>query len=310
MVSVELEYDVTREDTAMKRLFFYYQYAPDDAVTRRTRRAKLDDALHMIRDREIFSYMILQNTYTYAGCILNPPPKPFGRQVADIPLDSFDSSDLIVLNTRPPLPRADGTQGGASAAIQQEAGQRRVTITGQNLEQIILDNIRRHVFEECTRKKVRVKRSIFENNQHARHYAPESRCALFRISPRQCCVEKMGCGEKKDELIDVWDDQFTLGYVIYLSQLHDAQRHSLPGLLCIFSIGGTASLLFAHIVYHNYAKTIRKMLSTRQSRLIIARFSFHFRDYRRTLPPLLESVPTKHRILNDLKLDVSDIGEG
>ena len=92
-----------KKGISMNKIYFYYQYASEDALTRRTSYAMLEDATHMIRDREIYTYMILQDFYEYGKSILNIPPKPFDRKTCEIPLDIFNSSDLILLQTRPPV---------------------------------------------------------------------------------------------------------------------------------------------------------------------------------------------------------------
>ncbi len=283
----------------MGKLYFYYQYAPDEALTRHTDHAELGDALHMIRDREIYSYMILRELYDYAGSILNPPPGPFRRQATEIPLDIFGIDDLILLNTRPPVLSRKERDNQDRANPFQEFEQRHIAITGQTLEQIMLNNLGCSAFDRCGRKSIQVREELFDNNQHAPYFAPKFRFVVFYISPRRCWVEKMGPNE--DQLY-TQEKEFTLGYIVYLPNLSDGIHDKLPGLLNIFSIGGTASILFSILVYQQYANMIRKMISAGQSRLVMVKFSFHFDDYRKYLPPFLESVPIEHEIVNDFTL--------
>ena len=281
----------------MNKIYFYYQYASNDALTRRTSYAKLEDATHMIRDTEIYTYMILQDIYEYGKSILNIPPKPFKRKTFEIPLDKFDSSDLILLQTRPPVLSQNDINPEDPNDFGQEMEQRHITITGQNLEQIILNNLRQSLFDRCGRKSIKIKKRVFEKNEHSRFYNPEFQFVEFFISPRRCWIEKMGTSE---DMLNKQKDQFTLGFIIYLPQLFDGVHTNLPGFLNIFSIGGTASILFSLLVYQQYGKMVREMISSQQSRVVMVKFSFDFSKFRTSLPPFLESVPVEHEIVNDL----------
>jgi hypothetical protein len=149
--------------------------------------------------------------------------------------------DILLLTTRPPL---------------NDHGIRPLRSSGSEVESIIFDALKKSCFHHCSR-----------GNIHLRHELARGLSAGFRgrseiefsqyIDPESLSTGTYRALHGEKEAVSVpWNEMMTAGYL-----LNVPLGAGLPSLLAIFSLSGTTSLAFAHLLLKN-ADVLREALQS------------------------------------------------
>lgn len=198
--------------------------------------------LHKTRDGLVhleLSPILRKAGFSYAGTILNVPYTVRRDNAAAIRDSEIRTArgDLFVLGTRPPLEDND------------KLSRRTVDRSGLPIETRLLAETRK-VFSICRRNAV-VIQDFIEVCDEYRHV----RFGEFNGAPVKSATSK-GL------------PAFTLGYCVWLPAMNERNWH----LLTIFGMGGTESVVFAHLLRTKFAKEMSGVLKSKCGRLIIVRF--------------------------------------
>jgi hypothetical protein len=258
------------------KIYWFAQFAPG-YILRRGQKvpARVDDTIHMLRDGATCLHInaLIDDMYKFGDIVLNFPTEEYNTQEPPhFPLEKLKSNDLILITTRPPLD-------------DDALDKRRIPHSGSNIEKIILNNMRRG-FNHCSRHDVILDASVVNTKQdNEKAY----RAVSFHINYDAAIA---GNGDY-EHLVDIpknaGTSNTTLGYLMYLPhvRLADNSREG-PGLLSVFGLNGTATFLFARLLYKNYRGLVRKIVAQKQSRLVIIKFEPQFPKH--SLPCSIGSV--------------------
>ncbi len=94
----------------------------------------------------------------------------------------------------------------------------------------------------------------------------------------------------------------TIGYIVYIPNLikKDTKKIDTPGILSVFSLNGTMTLVWSYLVWTRFSNLINEIISSKKPRIILAQFS----------PEISNNIiPTDLSFLNstkcEIKIDVS-----
>lgn len=245
------------------RLFWFAQPAPPSVLRRgRTGQAKLIDSVHMQRDgaSALCIMSLLKDKYVLADVLLNLEPEVYGyAEAVCMPFDEFQPNDLILMTTRPPL------------NDEREFGRRAIHRTDSALEKVILKDLRR-IFRHCDRQCVILEKEVIasvKKRDRGRSY----RAVMFHVN-RDAFVHSAADVDNPTDLEmrgQAFKKAATVAYLAYLPHIEDGGREG-PGLLAVFGMNGTATLLAAHLLRSEFNGTVQKITSQNSSRLIAIKF--------------------------------------
>lgn len=275
----------------MAYLYRWGQSAEDSVLLRRAhleerdRGANIENTLHMLRDADPYIYIhdaIVRRSekYEYGGLIFNLPKTAYVRKIGEHPVtqgpvfepielsdegplfDLLRLEDLIISTTRPTEP--DYSQ----------VGRRQYGRSGSDLEDDIQRTYER-AFQRCNRDEVELHRKI------VRELRPEQfpfYHVKFEAHGGAKCTELGGKNQS--------GDLFSIGYVTYTPRISERTK---PGMLTVFGIDGTSTLIWAYLVGRKQGDRLLGMIERREPRLWVGRFRVRFPQTRiHLLSELLE----------------------
>ena len=202
--------------------FYVFSYFLDS-------RRKKELEIHQLRDGHAcleWTPVLCQRGYEYGGPILNYPSGNGANSYHDE--HGLDSSDLLVLTTRPPL--HDMYQGA----------RKQVERSNTELEEKVFASLERF-FDVCSR-------SYMKLSAEVAMLLPETHGNRAEIVVRQ----HRGAGYlrlKEHEAYQQWvsyegNRRLTAGYLIYLTETWE----NGPALLASFGMGGRETLIWNHLI--------------------------------------------------------------
>ena len=250
------------------KFFWWSQLAPIDVLTRKIRNhpPKIKDTLHMLRDSTacLFLYELIKGKYNFGGVLYNIPPDVYfpEKKKDDLvfsPLPNLSNNDLILLTTRPAM------------NDDKEIDKRWLLKSGLEFEKIVLQNMEKF-FHYCSRQYIILSQEI--------KYDGLYRAIKFKlkIDARIACkadVKDLDSLEticKKNKSLK---SNKTVGYIVYIPELVNESLKEIgnPGLLSVFSLNGTMTLVWSYLVLTRYSHLIHEMISSKKPRIILAEFS-------------------------------------
>jgi hypothetical protein len=191
---------------------------------------------HQLRDGDAFaqlSEVLYSRGYQYGGLLLNYPATDTSK-TRKIDTSFFESSDVIVLTTRPPL------------NIEEKDGRKPVLRSHTSLEVKIFRVLKRH-FEICLRSWVKLSKSLalklpeeYANRADIQftHYGGASYQSLTRYGILSREYRKY--------------PNLTSLYYIFTGEIWQ----NGPRVLCAFGVGGTDSLIWGHLLRTKFRQEV------------------------------------------------------
>lgn len=184
---------------------------------------------HQLRDADAFaelSPVLYARGFTYGGLLLNLPAENRDK-APQVDISSLSASDLIVLNTRPPIHDL------------KEEDERPVACSYSNLEDKVFEAFSPYL-EICARKRVRL-------SEKTAHMLPEeykSRAdILFKVNVDAAYKKYRPYGQRVPWQTLKNSDQ-TAAYLIQVAKLWEGG----PGLLAAFGMTGTDTLVWNYFL--------------------------------------------------------------
>jgi hypothetical protein len=198
--------------------------------------------IHQLRDGDAFaeiSFVLYSHGYEYGGLLLNPPPEEPGNASA-VDVSFLTSSDLLVVNTRPPLDDFDSDD------------KKRVPSSSNNLERSIFVALKPYL-AKCARTRVKLSEAVahqlperfgerafiwfYENTTQKRH--TDGSYKKFR-----------GLAGKSWQTPD--GPERTAFYLIRVPEVWEGG----PGLLAAFGMSGTETLVWSYLLRTRFPEWI------------------------------------------------------
>ncbi len=250
------------------KFFWWSQLAPIDVLTRKIHNQppKIKDTLHMLRDSTacLFLSELIKGKYNFGGVLYNIPPDIYfpEKEKKDLVLShlpNLSNNDLILHTTRPAM------------NDDKENDKRWLFKSGSKLEKIILKNMERF-FLYCNRQHIILSKEIKYNG----HY----RAIKFnlRIDAHIACKANVYDQLRLDKISKkskASRSNKTVGYIVYIPKLinKNSKEIGTPGVLSVFSLNGTMTLVWSYLVLTKYSNLIREIISSKKPRIILAEFS-------------------------------------
>ena len=184
--------------------------------------------IHQLRDSDAFSELaaaLYSRDYRYGGLFLNlPPDEPQKESAVDV--SSLTSSDLLVLNTRPPL------------HDKEEEVNRPVPVSGTDLEKRIFRAVQRYL-EKCSRSHILLAKHLADQlPEQFRNRAN----IMFRQNRDASYIKHREYGTR------LWQKPTVEGLTaVYLIQIQQVWEDG-PGLLVAFGMAGTETLAWNYLL--------------------------------------------------------------
>jgi hypothetical protein len=197
---------------AAKKFYRFAYYSTPEKKDR-------DLLLHQLRDGDAtleLSEVLRELGYVYGGLLLNYPGSPNKRR--QVNTDFLKPSDILVLNTRPPLDDSD---------------RRRVCPSYTDLEERVFAALRGSFFAECSRTQIRLHPSLPLPSARSKYRSME-----FRQYHGAYCVAYGGVPVARTE------SRTAPSFMVFKQQAWPGG----PALLCVFGMGGPESLITNHLV--------------------------------------------------------------
>jgi hypothetical protein len=265
------------------QLFRWGHSAEDSVLLRRAhleerdRGANIENTLHMLRDADPYIYVhdsIVRGSdkYAYGDLILNMPETAYVRKVGEKPntnapifapielsdeeplLDLLGPEDLIISTTRPTVPPRS------------QMGRRRYGRSKSELEKAIQSTYRA-AFSRCNRDEVELNEYVVDKLEDTPLYPYYN--MKFEAHNGARCTEMGGEGQK--------GDLFSVGYVAYTPRISERIK---SGVLTIFGIDGTSTLLWCYVVSRKYRNRLLSIIERREPRLWVGTFRVGFPETR------------------------------
>ncbi|HKC62405.1 MAG TPA: hypothetical protein VKB86_02150 [Pyrinomonadaceae bacterium] len=192
--------------------------------------------IHQLRDGDAFAELaavLYSRGYRYGGLFLNlPPDEP--QQASPVDVSFLTSSDLLVLNTRPPLDDIE------------EDDKKRVPLGHTSLEADVFKALKLY-FRTCARSHIKLSENVAEQ-------LPADFRNRANIMFRQCYdgsyLKYRGYGDR------FWqkpvDERLTAFYLIQIPSLWKGG----PGLLAAFGMAGTETLAWNYLLRTRFQKWV------------------------------------------------------
>ena len=81
-------------------------------------------------------------------------------------------------------------------------------------------------------------------------------------------------GYLENPINKVSNSKATIGFIVYIPQLikKNAKKIDTPGVLSVFSLNGTMTLVWSYFVWAKYSNLINEIISSKKPRIILAKF--------------------------------------
>ena len=241
--------------------------APIDALTRKDASLppRIIGTLHMLRDSTACLHLadLVNRRYNYGGILYNLPPDIYKRQKPKVSqLSHLSRNDLILLTTRPPLNDRQGYH------------KRWIFQSGSDLENIILQNMKMF-FVHCDRRHIILSNKIaskFKSRDDSSYRAIIFDIYIDAYIAYKANVDNLGYLE--NPINKVSNSKATIGFIVYIPQLikKNAKKIDTPGVLSVFSLNGTMTLVWSYFVWAKYSNLINEIISSKKPRIILAKF--------------------------------------
>lgn len=192
---------------------------------------------HQLRDGDAFvqlSPLLYERGYTFGGLLLNLPAKN-RLQATHFDLAAFTSSDLIMLDTRPPMDDLD------------QKDNRRVPRSYNNLEDSIFEALRPY-FKKCARSRIWLSETAAQNLPDA-----------FKNRADIVFKENVDASYKRFREYDPvsqWEKpQKSNMTAVFLIQVDELWEKG-PGLLAVFGMTGTDTLVWHYLLRTRYPQWV------------------------------------------------------
>ena len=285
------------------KLVILAQSASPTMLRRKTTKyARMIDSLHMLRDgfAALHIYSVLKELYDFGEVLLNLPPNVYAEEGPEFePYPNLSERDLILLCTRPAL---DDTKDD----------KRNLPRSGSVIEKMIFGEDEEgnpcgkgicSFFNHLSRKYIILSNEIASkiNDQEAKTYRGiEFHVNYDSFYCRRGNVKHIHALTRATTIIG---SKSTLGYIVYIPNLKNEKGKKTAGVLSIFGLNGTATLLFAKLLSLERPELLLDIIKSKQPRLIGAEFTPTFSDKRRP-SSLSFSSSNNLKIRVDAKMDI------
>jgi hypothetical protein len=184
--------------------------------------------IHQLRDGDAFvemSPVLYSEGYEYGGLLLNLPPGEAGK-ASTVDVSFLTSSDLLVMNTRPPMDDIE------------EEDKKRVPSSSTNLEQSIFDALKPYL-AKCARSRVKLSETIAR--QLPEHFG-ERAYIWFHEYTDGSYIKYRGLNDKSWQIPS--GPNRTAFYLIRIPAIWEGG----PGLLATFGMSGTETLVWSYLL--------------------------------------------------------------
>lgn len=205
-----------------KRVFRFAYHA--------SQRGDLRLRIHQLRDGDAFLELLPllnKKKYKFEGLLLNPPSDS-REQAPRVDISFLSSSDLLVLNTRPPI-------NDEEAEIK-----RPIRRSYTNLEDLIFNALEPEYLKYCSRERIELSEALAQQlNAGFRHKAE----IIFHSAVDSSYVRYRGLEDK------FWQkppptEKRTAVYLIQVPAIWPGG----PGLLAVFGMAGTETLIWNYLL--------------------------------------------------------------
>ena len=249
------------------KFFWWAHLASIDVLTRRDRNKPpiIKDTLHMLRDSTacLFLSELIKEKYYFGGLLYNIPPDIyFGKMRKEdhvfSSLPNLSKNDLILFTTRPAM------------NDDRHNDKRWLFKSSLALENIVLQNMKKF-FHYCNRQYIILSQEIkYDGLYRAIKFN-------FRTDANIACkanVEDLLSLEKIYKKDKSSKSNKTVGYIVYIPELVNKNHKEIgsPGILSVFSLNGTMTLVWSYLVLTKYSHLIDEIISSRKPRIILAEF--------------------------------------
>jgi hypothetical protein len=249
------------------KYFWWAHSAPIDALTRKDASypPRTIGTLHMLRDSAACLHLadLVNGKYNYGGILYNMPPAIYQIQKSRLSqLSALSHNDIILHTTRPAL------------NDHQSKLKRRLFRSGSELENIILRNMSKF-FLHCDRKRISLSDTVADKFQSKDDSSYRS--ILFDIYVDAYVAYKANVDNLKDlknPKNKATNADSAIGYIVYIPKLINENTKEVvcSGVLSVFSLDGSMSLVWSYLVLTKYSNLINKMISSNKPRIILAKF--------------------------------------
>jgi hypothetical protein len=184
--------------------------------------------IHQLRDGDAFveiSPVLYARGYEYGGLVLNLPPGESGK-VYDVDVSFLTSSDLLVVNTRPPLHDVE------------EEDKKRVATSSTNLEEKLFDAVKSYLVK-CARSRVKLSETMA--GQLSEGYRDRAHIWFHEYTDGSY-IKYRGLHDKAWQTPSGPDR--TAFYLIRIPEIWEGG----PGLLVAFGMSGTETLVWSYLL--------------------------------------------------------------
>ena len=233
---------------------FWFTY---HATGREDRAEELKDStrqIHRVRDGLAFAELmplLSEEDYRYGGALLNLPQEYFGPEQLPDAVPAFDSSDLVVGVTRPPLNDPDNRR-------------KQIRQSGTDLEQeAVFPTLRNYFLEQCDRYEIQLHsqlRTLLEDKQH-----PAANRASLCFKERTP-VAKVAEGAKQANLPK---ENATCGYLFFAPHMGTDR----PSLLFLFGLGAIETLTWARFLGSRGSQLLAPILRSEKLHAVMSEWS-------------------------------------
>ena len=250
------------------KYFWWPHLAPFDVLTHKTHNQppKIEDTLHMLRDSTacLFLTELIKGEYDFGGLLYNIPPDIYfpnkkENELSFSSLPNLSNNDLILHTTRPAM------------NDDKEHDKRWLFKSGSELEETILKNMKKF-FLYCDRQHIILSKEI--------KYAGPYRAIKFnlRIDANIACKANVYDQLSLEKIVKkkkASRTNKTVGYIVYIPNLinENSKEIGSPGVLSVFSLNGTMTLVWSYLVLTRHSNLIHEMISSKKPRIILAEFS-------------------------------------
>lgn len=249
------------------KFFWWAHLASIDVLTRKNRNRPpiIKDTLHMLRDSTacLFLSELIKEKYYFGGLLYNIPPDIYFGKIRKqdhvfSSLPNLSKNDLLLFTTRPAM--NDDKYNDKRCLFK----------SSLELENIVLQNMQKF-FHYCNRQYIILSKEIkYDGLYRAIKFN-------FKIDASIACnanVEDLLSLEKISKKTKSSKSNKTVGYIVYIPELvnENLKEIGTPGILSVFSLNGTMTLVWSYLVLTKYSHLINEIISSKKPRIILAEF--------------------------------------
>jgi hypothetical protein len=254
------------------KVFCFGQMAPSNVLRKGDTQhpAELINSSHMLRDCSsgLMIYSKLKDLYDFGGILLNLPPEIYEYDLPNnTSCDYFNSSDLILMTTRPALD---------DDSINDK---RHLHRSHSNFENTLYESNLRIIFTVCSRQNIILSDFVMSHigTGDPRRIYRGIRYSIYKGAFYTSCADT-------DNPVDLEKHtnqrDMTVGYLVFLPHINviDHPLTKGPGFLLIFGLNGTTTMLWSNLIVRKYAKLLTNIVMSNKATLVMVEFSPMFNE--------------------------------